>query len=89
MLQRTTLRPGDYALVNIHETSGITLKGSAVARTNLAEYSSTFVRGGERAEAVTIAATAATAARRAIAEEGAGAATAAAELPNGKRAAFV
>lgn len=84
--QRANLRPGDYALVSIHDTSGITLRGSAVARTTLGEYSQAFGLGGERAKAVAMAATAATAARRAVAEGGLGAATAAAELPAGKRA---
>eukprot|EP00752_Nemacystus_decipiens_P012335 g10935.t1 len=46
----TTLRPGDYALVSIHDTSGVTLRGSAVALTTIGEYSSAFGLGVEGAQ---------------------------------------
>lgn len=62
--------------MSIHETSGVTLRGSAVARTSLGEYASAFGLGGEREKAVAAMAAAT-------------AATAAAELPVSKRAAFV
>ena len=90
--QGATLRPGDYALVSVHDTSGITLRGSAVARTTLGEYASAFDLGGEREKAVAMAATAATSTRgvaAAAAEEeddGGGSATAAADSPAGERA---
>eukprot|EP00903_Cladosiphon_okamuranus_P022104 g20326.t1 len=90
------LRPGDYALVSIHDTSGITLIGSAVARTTLGEYASAFGLRREREKAVAMAATAATAAQgvttaaaaatAAKEDERVEAATAAAESPAGKRA---
>lgn len=86
ILQGTNLRPGDYALVSIHDASGITLRGSALARTTLGEYASAFGLGGERDKAVTIAAAAAATAARAATAEGGVAASAAAELPAGKRA---
>lgn len=36
--QRVPLRPGDYAVVNVREASGHTLRGLAVARTTLLEH---------------------------------------------------
>lgn len=75
-------------MVSIAETSGVTLKGSAVAHTTLGEYASAFGLGGEKNKAVAMAATAAAAAAAAArgVVDGVGAATAAAGLPAGKRA---
>ncbi|CAM9365651.1 unnamed protein product [Scytosiphon promiscuus] len=54
--QSVVLRPGDYAVVNVRETSGITLRGSAIARTSLAEHAA--LNGGgcfEGADATAVA----------------------------------
>lgn len=44
-VQNVVLRPGDYAVVNVRETSGITLRGSAVARTTLTDHAA--LSGGD------------------------------------------
>ncbi|CAM9111226.1 unnamed protein product [Ectocarpus fasciculatus] len=48
--RKTSLRPGDYAVVNVRETSGITLRGSAIARTTLVEHDALRVAGEKRRE---------------------------------------
>lgn len=76
-------------MVNIHETSGITLRGSAIARTTLAEYtagaSSDCSDDGKKGQA---AATAAVKAREAEREAGSGggATEVVVELTRGNRA---
>lgn len=77
--QKTTLRPGDYAVVNVRETSGITLRGSAVARTTLVEHDALRVDGEKRREPVTT---------ESGGEEGRGTEVAAGGIP-GDRRAFV
>lgn len=58
--------PGDYAIIRVNEASGHTLRGTAIARTTLAQHAS---RGGDNSIDATKLAVQLAAARAARAEE--------------------
>lgn len=72
-------------MVNVQETSGITLKGSAIARTTLAEYAAfaSAIAGGKDRGVAMVKAAASTSSC------GAGGLTESSDLPGGSNRAFV